>query len=230
MEISIKDILAPKPEANLFADSASNTLLAKDDFLKLLVTQLQHQDPLSPIENAEFAQQLVSFSSLEQLTNLNSNIEEIQKANLELSQTISNSLSAALIGKTVLAESNRFSHIQFEDTPLNFELIGEAENVIVTVSNNFGQVIYQENLGTMPPGRHEFVWKGLDNDDIPANSGVYSFNISATGPSGENLAGNFRAAGVITGVRFIDGQAVLIVNGIEIPFSEVKEIIETPGQ
>ena len=82
--------------------AAGNSSLGKDDFLKILVAQLQAQDPLAPMEGQEFASQLAQFSSLEQLTNVNSNLEASQAIDLALS----NSAALALIGKKVDAPGN----------------------------------------------------------------------------------------------------------------------------
>ncbi|HEX7519746.1 MAG TPA: flagellar hook capping FlgD N-terminal domain-containing protein [Candidatus Deferrimicrobium sp.] len=77
--------------------TASNNTVTKDEFLKLFVTQLKYQDPLSPMDSTGFTTQLAQFSSLEQLTNLNDGMKS-----LLLSQnSLQNSLSANLIGKRV---------------------------------------------------------------------------------------------------------------------------------
>ncbi len=79
--------------------SASAEILGKDDFLNLLVTQLQHQDPLNPAESTEFTAQLAQFSSLEQLNNINDNLK-----NMELFQTsVTNSQAVSYIGKEITA-------------------------------------------------------------------------------------------------------------------------------
>ena len=82
--------------------ASGDSTLGKDDFLKILVAQLQAQDPLAPMEGQEFASQLAQFSSLEQLTNVNDNLEISQAFDLALS----NSSALALIGKTVDAPGN----------------------------------------------------------------------------------------------------------------------------
>ena len=82
------------------ATSGSSTL-GKDDFLKLLIVQLRNQDPLNPTEGTEFAAQLAQFSSVEQLTNINSTLTESLATNKLLTQSIGNSLATTMIGKTV---------------------------------------------------------------------------------------------------------------------------------
>ena len=77
--------------------------LLKDDFLKLLVTQLQNQDPLNPASNQEFASQLAEFSSLEQLTQMNESLESNLDSDLLLAQSLNNSTATGFIGHEVHA-------------------------------------------------------------------------------------------------------------------------------
>ena len=88
--------------------SASAEILGKDDFLNLLVAQLQHQDPLNPAESTEFTAQLAQFSSLEQLSNINDNLK-----NMELFQTsVTNSQAVSYIGKEITAKGNASAEVQ----------------------------------------------------------------------------------------------------------------------
>ena len=80
--------------ADQLSSTTQSSTLGKDDFLKLLVTQLKNQDPLDPVKNADFLAQLAQFTSLEQMTNLNKNFEQLNTMQM-LTQ------AAALIGKNV---------------------------------------------------------------------------------------------------------------------------------
>ena len=85
--------------------ATGNAVLGKDDFLKLLVAQLQHQDPMNPTDNNEFMSQMTSYSTLEQVTNL-------AKTNAEMASTLTMGQSLALLGKTVtyVGEDGRTTH------------------------------------------------------------------------------------------------------------------------
>jgi flagellar basal-body rod modification protein FlgD len=78
----------------LTADDANKNQLGKDAFLKLLTTQLQHQDPLNPMEDSEFMGQMAQFSTLEQITNM-------ATANTAMADNLTFSKSVSLIGRTV---------------------------------------------------------------------------------------------------------------------------------
>ena len=203
--------------------------LDKEDFLLLLVTQLRYQNPLEPLENQDFGAQLAQFSSLEQLTNLNETMENTQQTNLVLTQSITNSLSASLIGKRVLAVNNRFYHISPQHDKLNYGLTGAAENVMVRIVTPAGTVLYEEELGAKPKGEYEFMWDGCDINGNLVSDGQYLFEIFAEDKNGANVAGTAMTTGTITAVRFHDGNAYLIVNNVEIPINEVSEILPPLG-
>src|SRR5210317_754089 len=85
----------------LLAGGKSN-VMGKDDFLNLLITQLQNQDPLKPTDSTEFTAQLAQFSSLEQLGNVNENLKQLQ----DFQASINNSQAVSLIGKEITATGN----------------------------------------------------------------------------------------------------------------------------
>jgi len=76
---------------------AADNLMSKDEFLRLFVTQMQYQNPLNPMDNTDFTAQLAQFSSLEQLTNINSQLTDM----LSYQNSLHNTLTTSLIGKNV---------------------------------------------------------------------------------------------------------------------------------
>jgi flagellar basal-body rod modification protein FlgD len=97
--LSAQDLAATKMEVDTFNKSikvgkAGSSNLDRDDFLKLLITQLQHQDPTSPVEDKDFIAQMAQFSSLEQMTNMSSGFQK-------LSGLLASSEASQVLGKTV---------------------------------------------------------------------------------------------------------------------------------
>jgi len=131
MIAGINPIPSTNSEGNSLTSGAS---LGKNDFLKLLVAQLEHQDPLAPQEGQEFAAQLAQFSSLEQLTNINDNLEASQAFDLALS----NSSMVNLIGKTVDAPGNKFELGKGESETLSFSIGEDASEVSIDIFNSAG--------------------------------------------------------------------------------------------
>ena len=224
MQVSstIQQLLIPP---NRGEELKSQGTLDKEDFLLLLVTQMQLQNPLDPLSNQDFAAQLANFSSLEQLTNLNRTMEASQLADLALTNSISNAMSASLIGKRVLAESDRFAHISPGIDQMQFTVTEPAESVRVRVVTELGNVVFEKDLGALPKGSHDFKWDGVDKNGNLVADGQYVFEVSATGSRGQDVTGKQLTAGKVTAVRFRDGRAFLLVNNVEIPINEIIEIL-----
>ena len=228
MEILTIDQILNPPQKEVVGKAKG--FLGKEDFLLLMVTQMRLQNPLDPLDNQDFAAQLAQFSSLEQLTNLNETMELAQIANLGLTQSITNTMAASLIGKRVLAENNQLFHISPQKDVINFTLTDPADTVTIRIVTATGNVLLEKDLGGMPKGTHEFAWDGVDNNGNLVSDGKYLFEIVAEGSEGENVAGRAMAAGIVTGVRFRDGRAYLIVNNVEIPINEVQEVLAGPNE
>lgn len=219
---TIQQLLTPPDRGE---DTKSQGTLDKEDFLMLLVTQMQLQNPLDPLSNQEFAAQLANFSSLEQLTNLNRTMEASQLADLALTQSISNVMSASMIGKRVLAENNRFAHISPDKNQMQFTITESADSVTVRVLTELGNVVFEKKLGALPKGSHDFEWNGVDNNGNLVVDGQYVFEVSASGSRGQDVTGVQLTAGTVTAIRFRDGRAFLVVNDVEIPINEIIEIL-----
>jgi len=101
---------------------ATSANLGKNDFLKLLTTQLQNQDPSNPMKGKDFAAQLAQFSSVEQLTNISGQIEEQGKSDGALAQSINDSVATDLIGQTVETSGNTLQWTGEGEAPLSVDL------------------------------------------------------------------------------------------------------------
>ena len=199
---------------------AENSSLGKDDFLKILVAQLQAQDPLAPMEGQEFASQLAQFSSLEQLTNVNSNLEASQAIDLALS----NSAALALIGKKVDAPGNTIDLTTGEVKTLNFSLDGDAAEVGIDIFNSTGAKVSTVNLGAQKSGLREYVWNCTDSSGALLPTGNYTFNITASDSARNFVTAKTFSAGLVTDVVFEEGQAFAMVNGQKLAVNEVSKV------
>ena len=200
--------------------AAGDSSLGKDDFMKILVAQLQAQDPLSPMEGQEFASQLAQFSSLEQLTNVNGNLETMQAFNLALS----NNSTIDLIGKTVDAPGKTVDLKSGEVETLSFSLEKDATDVTIDIYDSTGKKVSTANLGAQSNGLHEFVWSGTDASGALLPAGTYNFNITASDSAGNFVPAETFAAGKVTDVIFEDGKAFAIVNGQKLAVDEISKV------
>ncbi len=199
--------------------------LGKDDFLKLMIEQLKNQDPLSPMESQEFAAQLAQFTSLEQLSNLNSNIEESIDANYVLTQSINNTLTATLIGKDVKVQTNKIINSSSNKVDLGYNLEANASNVTVNIYNSSGKIVRtMENQGNTI-GDHKLSWDFTDNDGNKLADGEYTFEVKVESGGETEMSANLFLYGSITGIRFTEYGTKILVDDIEYLLSDVIEII-----
>ena len=200
-----------KPEAST---------LGKDDFMKILVAQLQAQDPLAPMEGQEFASQLAQFSSLEQLTNVNTNLETSQAFDIALS----NNSSISLIGKTVDAPGNTIDLESGEVESLSFSLDNDATSTTIDIFDSTGAKVSTVDLGAQASGLHQFVWNGTNTSGELLPAGNYTFNVTASDSTGNFVSTNTFSAGLVTDIIFEEGQAFAIVNGQKLAVNQISKV------
>jgi len=172
----------------------SQDVMGREEFLTLLVAQLQHQDPLNPDEGTEFTAQLAQFSSLEQLMNMNKNIEAMNTSSI-------NSDNIALlntIGKDVLYSGNSFNYSN-GSIEVGYLLPEDATSAQVDISLN-GQIIKTIEGTELTKGPHTYIWDGLTADGEQAPAGEYTIKITAEGAAGSINAGALIKSSV-TGVN-----------------------------
>jgi len=207
-----------------FANSVGKTSMAKDDFLKLLITQLSHQDPMAPMESQDFAAQLAQFSSLEQLQSIGSNIEQGIETDLILAQTINNTMAASLIGKQAKAVGDEVTIEADGTADLTFRLNGFAQNVKITITDTNGDTIRVLDANNLSTGEHNLSWDGKNSEGQTVSEGTYHFKVEATDADGNTISATPLIVGNATGIRYENGRAFLLMNGQEVPFSSVVEI------
>jgi flagellar basal-body rod modification protein FlgD len=209
-------------------DAASTTLKStdkvsaqKDMFLRLLVKQLQYQDPMNPVENTEFTAQLAQFSSLEALTDMNDSIEQMTKY-----QNSMNSMQAvSFIGKKVSASGNTINYTG-GDSSIDFNLESLASEVDVTIYNSQGTVVRTIEMQNVQKGDIKCTWDGKGDNGESLGPGTYYFSIKATDYSGVAVKTSTYANGTVTGVRYDNGMIYLQVGDKEVSLADVTEISE----
>jgi len=189
-------------------------------FLLLLTTQLQHQDPLAPMDSTQFVTQLAQFSQLEQTTAMG----DALKTSNQYMASLNNYGAAALIGKQVQVIGNQVALVQGNSPILSYNLGSAAAGVTVTITNGAGQGVRTLQLGTQSAGTQGVRWDGRDNQGRTLPDGNYSFGVSAVGADGKPVTANPYSSGTVAGVTFDQGVAYLIVNGATIPAANIVGI------
>ncbi|MBW7997695.1 MAG: flagellar hook capping protein [Candidatus Glassbacteria bacterium] len=206
----------------------NRSMMLQDDFLKLLVAQLQNQDPLNPASNQEFAAQLAQFSSLEQLTQMNQNLKANLSSDAVLAQSLNNSTATGFIGHEVHATGNMLSMKQGDPASLRFFQDSASTETVIDIYNDQGSLVRTIELGSIQAGGTVTEWDGKDFDGNQLSSGTYFFDVSAVDFDGNRVATTTFMFGRVTGVRYVDNQATLLIGEQEVPLRNVMEIVE-PG-
>lgn len=187
--------------------------LDKDAFLRLLVAQLQNQDPLEPMDNTAFVAQLAEFSSLEGITN-------IEKAVTGLTEEMSGAKDygvLSLIGRRLKKDGGTFMY-SGEGESLGYTLDKDAANAMLSVFDSSGRQVDAIRLGGAIRGSHETTWGNGRTGDS------YSFNVYATDASGGQIPARTFTTGPVTGVSFSSGSPVVNMNGLTVDMDRIIEI------
>ena len=192
--------------------------MGKDDFLKLLVAQLENQNPLDPLDNAEFTAQLAQFSSLEQLFDMNKNMEGLQSLQSSLNET----QALNFLGREVEAAGDSFVY-QGGEKELNFSVDAGAEEVYLGIYDSAGDLVRNESLGALSGGEHTYLWDGRDGKGNAIPVGRYSFDLAASGEDGPVKTETF-IAGRVDGVSYAAAGPVLSIAGVEIDSEDIIKI------
>jgi len=153
---------------------SDKTSMGKNDFLKLLVAQLENQDPMNPEDATEFTSQLAQFSSLEQMENANKSLEDLGAMNSEMER-----MSAlGLIGQDVIAQTEKFN-FSGDPVQLGYRLEAPADDVKLYVLNQTGSTVATLSVQEREPGEYFVDWSGLGDSGSVLKTGDYSLAIRA---------------------------------------------------
>lgn len=202
--------------------TASTSTLGKDDFLKLLVEQLKNQDPLNPLDGTEFASQLAQFSSVEQLTNMNSNLETSVATNQLMAQSIGNSLATTMIGREIKATGNTLKWDGKTAVKFGYSLDTAAANATVRIYNSKNQLVQEIEGAGLLKGENWLEWDG--NEGVQP-AGEYTFKVDVKDADGKSMTASGFTMGTITGVRFTSSGTVFLIDGVEVPVANILEIL-----
>lgn len=194
--------------------------LDQDQFLQLLVAQIQNQDPLSPQTGSEFAADLAQFASLESLNNIDSKMEASMIAQQNSTIASNNALAGSLIGREIMAAGEQ-AVLSDGAAELQIALEGLAETVNVSIFDADGMEVRTLVFQNLGGGAQSLNWDGTSNDGEQLPDGNYRYRVHATDSEGNVVASLTTTVGIVTGVSFVNGRALLMVGDIAIPLEDV---------
>jgi flagellar basal-body rod modification protein FlgD len=212
--------------ASLAQAVGGNDSLGKEAFLKLLVEQIKHQDPLQPKENSEFVAELAQFSSLEQTMGINERLDMLSLQN----QGLANSQVASFVGQRAVVRGDVTTlDASGQPAKLAFKLSDPAETVSVSITNAEGEVVRKLELGKSESTVRNTVWDGMNDEGVRQPPGRYTFTVNARGKDEEVITYSPEATGVVESVSFNKGYPELSLDsGIAVPVSDLIRVESSP--
>jgi len=214
-----------KKESESAVSNIANKQMGKKQFLKLLITQMQNQNPLDPMDSKNFSQQLAQFSQVESLNNMSDGFEKSNKISKNLSESINQTLTTSLVGKKVKCKSNNVVMNQDGQGKISFELDKFAKKANIQIKNGKGEVIRNLDRTNLSKGMNVIGWDGKNGSgqSVPSD-GSYTFQVSASAGNGNSVDTNNITVGQVTGVNYQGDKTYLIVDGNRIPYESVVEV------
>jgi len=203
--------------------------LDKDDFMRIMITEMRHQDPTKPMDAERMATQMAQITSVEQLKNVSNAIEKLSDKN-----SASDRLAmSGMIGKTVTVDKGRFSHQKGTISPINFELPEEAAKIKITILNEKGDEVASRDLDPMKAGTNVYNWDGITSSSTQGNSGTYLVRVDAENAKGAKIKIDPVSKETVMGVSFEGGETNFLVGDAKSPqrvnFKNVTRIESDAG-
>ncbi len=207
------------------SNPVANGELSKEAFLKLLTTQLQHQDPLEPASDVEFIQQMATFAQLEQ--------QQITNSNLQLlglyESSINNSNALNLVGKEVKIQDPQVDHSEGQSHSFFYEGADEAARVFISVTDERGREVFAQTQAGSTDGEQEFTWhgEGTDGEQVPA--GKYKVSIKLEDKDGNKFNAPIFQHEKVKGISYENGSILALVGDKRIPIENIVEVYGGSG-
>lgn len=176
----------------------------QDRFLTMLITQLQNQDPLNPMDNAEITSQMAQLSTVNGIQQLNQTLLALS-GQIDMSQSLQ---AAGLIGKDVLIPGEKILLGSASDggdkvaAPFGMDLLTPSAKTEVAILDASGQVVRRMDLGPLSAGVHPLTWDGTDDTGAPVPDGSYRLEVQARDEEGALLASQALTHGHVDSVAY----------------------------
>lgn len=200
--------------------------LDKTAFLKLLVAQMKHQDPLEPMKNTEFVAQLAQFSGVEQLVSVNEGINMLQYQQMGMS----NAQASTFVGKEVEVRSDK---VQVQDgngmVQLGFQLQDRADSITVNIRDAKGTVVRSIEMGAHDAGDIKLDWDTRDHSGSFVTPGTYRIDVVAQDAEGNPIVWESRVRGMVEGVNYSGGYPELVIGSIRADLADIVGVYSDDG-
>lgn len=193
----------------------------KEQFLEILLVQLENQNPLDPVNPTEFTNQLALYSSLEQQINMNAKFDDL----LEALQGSASTSAFSYIGNSAELATNMTS-LQDGKADWKYALGEDAKTVKISVINQAGQTVYQEDVGASPAGTYSINLNAEDFLSDVADGEILKLKIDAANMEGKAASTEISTQVTIDGVETADGNIVLRAGNLSFAIDDVERIVK----
>jgi flagellar basal-body rod modification protein FlgD len=196
-------------------------VMGKDEFLKLFVTQLRHQDPLNPMNPDQLASQLAQFSSVEQLMNIGAQLEAMAATDAQIAAMLGAGNAIGTLGRTVVALGDELALPDASEVRANVGSAGGTATLKIYDAG--GRLVGERPLGSVRGGTQSFEL-GSAASGLPP--GKYSYAIEVVDAAGNPVPVQPYVVGRVESIRHSPQGPLLIAGGIEIPLVHVVEVLD----
>ena len=223
MTVAISNVQNPSTVAQTNTPASQvkdKTQLNKDDFMKLLIAQLKNQDPNAPVDAKEFVTQLSQLTSVEQLTNMSTQLKGLQMATTSLV----NNQAAGFVGKQIEANGEKLYLGDLGGASSGINLPQAAETVTVTVRDAQGQAQRTIQLNGVKPGITPITWDGNNDEGERLAAGSYTMSVEAKNKNGDPVIATGQIKGIVSSVSYEHGFPELVVGDARVALANVTSI------
>lgn len=216
------EISATQGSPTVAASTPERDMGTKDFFLKILVAQMQNQDPLKPQDATETSSQLAQYNMVEQQLNTN----DLLEAMLANSKSDNTEMAAAssYLGHKVTADSSSFTFDGSSPVEFATDLSGEAAAAEVQIVDGFGRTVRTIHNSFLPSGNNKLTWDGKTDSGATAKPDNYIIRVAATDQNGQPVPANTSITGQVSAVRLTPEGVNIMIGDIPVNMTSIKEI------
>jgi flagellar basal-body rod modification protein FlgD len=192
--------------------------------MTILLAQLEYQDPNNPMDDKEMAAQLVQYSNLEMLTNINDKLSTL------VSNTSVSTISTGVnyIGKSIKSTGYNLTVSNSTVSTLYYSLGESVSDVTANIYDSTGDIVSTVSLGSKSAGTYSYVWDGKDTNGNTVSNGTYGIILKGTNSDGDSVVVQSQISGVVTGVKSSGGSIYLeLADGRTVALDSVTEVVNT---
>ncbi|SIO10911.1 flagellar hook assembly protein FlgD [Halodesulfovibrio marinisediminis] len=217
--MTISSVNSSQDITTMAVQSNSSSSLTETDFMLLLATELQYQDPTEPMDTDKLTEQTCMFAQLDELQNLGDQLADLE-------ETLGNSGDpVSYLGQDVTVEGDTLVLTEGESSDVTVYLEGDADSVIIDIYDASGNIVSMQNWGSMPAGSHELDWDGTLLTGDTATDGTYTVKVRAQDENGQDIGAATTIKDTVVSVsNGTDGAVFTLKSGAVVNYMDIISV------